>query len=275
MSGAQTDALIDDPRIAGVTFTGSSAVGHAVAERMARRGAPAQAEMGGQNAAVVMADADLDHAADLIISGAMGYAGQKCTATRRVVALEEIADELESKLIERVEALTVGDPGAEGITVGPLIDGKAVTEFDQAVAAAIEAGGQELARAGDSAAGEGHMVRPALIRQDDPEAEVNQEETFGPLLTMIRVADEKEAIAAANATRYGLTGAIHGRDLGRAAGLASRLACGLKRVNAPTPGVDYYAPFGGEGASSFGPREQGRAAAEFFTRSTTTTILPG
>lgn len=274
VGGARAGELLDDSRIAAVTFTGSTGTGLGVAERMARRGAPAQAEMGGQNAAVVMADADLDRAADAIVSGAMGYAGQKCTATRRVVAVAEIADELEAKLVERVEALGVGDPAVEGTVVGPLIDRRSADEFDQAVDAALAAGGTELARAGDGS-GEGNMVRPALIRQDDPEAAVNQEETFGPLLTVLRVKDEDEAIAAANATEFGLTGAIHGRDLGRAVTLASRLECGLKRVNAPTPGVDYYAPFGGEGASSFGPREQGRAAAEFFTRTSTTTILPG
>ncbi|MCO5314795.1 MAG: aldehyde dehydrogenase family protein [Solirubrobacterales bacterium] len=276
IDGRRAGDLLDDPRIAAVTFTGSTAVGLSVAERMARRGAPAQAEMGGQNAAVVRADADLDRAADAIVSGAMGFAGQKCTATRRVVAVAEIADELEAKLIERVETLGVGDPAADGVAVGPLIDATSAGDFERAVAAAIEAGGLELARAGNPAAeGGGHMVRPALIRQDDPQAEVNQEETFGPLLTLIRVEDDEQAIAAANATRYGLTGAVHGRDLGQATELASRLECGLKRVNAPTPGVDYYAPFGGEGASSFGPREQGRAAAEFFTRSSTTTVLPG
>lgn len=276
IGGARAGELLDDPRIAATTFTGSTAVGLQVAERMAARGAPAQAEMGGQNAAIVMADADLDKAADQIVSGAMGYAGQKCTATRRVVALEEIADELEAKLVERVEALGVGDPADEGVSVGPLIDEKAAGEFEDAVAAALEAGGTELARAGDNSGhGSGYVVRPALIREDNPDATVNQEETFGPLLTVMRVADEDQAIAAANATRYGLTGAVHGRDLGRAVELASRLECGLRRVNAPTPGVDYYAPFGGEGASSFGPREQGRAAAEFFTRTSTTTILPG
>ena len=273
ISVSQAGGLLDDPRVAAVTFTGSTGVGLSVAERMARRGAPAQAEMGGQNAAVVLADADLDAAADAIVSGAMGYAGQKCTATRRVVALAPIAEELEEKLIARVEALTVGDPAAEGVTVGPLIDRASAEGFDRAVDEALAAGGAELARAGN-AAGEGHLVRPALIRQDDPAATVNQEETFGPLLTVLRAGSENEAIAAANATRFGLTGAVHGRDLGRAVALAARLECGLKRVNAPTPGVDYYAPFGGEGQSSFGPREQGRAAAEFFTRTSTMTVVP-
>ncbi len=273
LSGADTGQLLDDERVAAVTFTGSTGVGVQVAERMARRAAPAQAEMGGQNAGIVLEDADLDAAADAIVSGAMGYAGQKCTATRRVVAVASIREELEVKLVERISNLSVGDPAADGVTVGPLISESAVEEFEAARSAALDAGATELARA-ETPEGEGYFVAPALLRQDDPSAPVNQEETFGPLLTLIEVADEEAAIAAANATRFGLVGAVHGRDLGRAARVAGQMATGLRRVNAPTPGVDYYAPFGGEGQSSFGPREQGRAAREFFTSTSTTTIIP-
>ncbi len=252
---------------------------------MARRAAPAQAEMGGQNPAVVLADANLDAAAAAIVGGAMGYAGQKCTATRRVVAVAEIADQLEQRLAELVAGLEVGDPRQPGVTVGPLISGQAAREFEDAIADALASGALETARArldgggghngthgGPSPAG--HFVSPALLRQDDPAATVNQEETFGPLLTFLRVEDEEAAVAAANATRFGLVGAVHGRDLGRAQAVASQLDCGLRRINAPTPGVDFYAPFGGEGQSSFGPREQGRAAREFFTSSKTTTVVP-
>jgi aldehyde dehydrogenase (NAD+) len=280
LSGADTGQLLDDERVAAVTFTGSTGVGVQVAERMARRAAPAQAEMGGQNAAIVLEDADLDAAADAIVSGAMGYAGQKCTATRRVVAVAAIRAQLEAKLAERVRALSVGDPAAPGVTVGPLISEVAVGEFEAARSAAIDAGATEIARAtvppadSDGAGTEGFFVAPTLLRQDDPQTPVNQEETFGPLLTLIEVADEEAAVAAANATRFGLVGAVHGRDLGRAARVAGRMTTGLRRVNAPTPGVDFYAPFGGEGQSSFGPREQGRAAREFFTSSSTTTIIP-
>ncbi len=273
LSGSDAGALLDDERVAAVTFTGSTETGIGVAERMARRAAPAQAEMGGQNAAIVLDDADLDKAADAIVSGAMGFAGQKCTATRRVIALAAVRQDLEAKLVERVKALSTGDPAAEGVTVGPLISETAVEEFEAARVAAIEAGAEEIARAAVPESG-GFFAAPALLRQDDPEAEVNQEETFGPLLTLIEVADEDAAVAAANSTRFGLVGAVHGRDLGRAAQVAARMTTGLRRVNAPTPGVDYYAPFGGEGQSSFGPREQGRAAREFFTSTSTTTIIP-
>ncbi|HMT05916.1 MAG: aldehyde dehydrogenase family protein [Solirubrobacterales bacterium] len=273
MGGAAAGELLDDGRIAAVTFTGSTGVGTRVAERMARRAAPAQAEMGGQNAVIVLDDANLDAAADAIVAGAMGFAGQKCTASRRVVALAGICVELESKLAARVGAIAVGDPSADGVTAGPLISEVAAEEFESARMAAIDAGATEIARA-IAPDGEGFFVSPSLLRQDDPLAEVNQEETFGPLLTLIEVADEEAAIAAANSTRFGLVGAVHGRDLGRATRVASRMTTGLRRINAPTPGVDYYAPFGGEGHSSFGPREQGRAAREFFTSSTTTTVVP-
>lgn len=285
MPGSRAGVLLDDERIAAVTFTGSTGVGISVAERMARRAAPAQAEMGGQNPAIVLDDANLEAAAAAIVGGAMGYAGQKCTATRRVIALAGVADQLEHRVADLIAGLQVGDPSVDGVTVGPLITSQAASEFEDSVASALAAGASETARtplepggSGNGSHGgpspEGHFVSPVLLRQDDPLATVNQEETFGPLLTFIRVDGEAEAIAAANATRFGLVGAVHGRDLGRAVEVASKLDCGLRRINAPTPGVDYYAPFGGEGQSSFGPREQGRAAREFFTSSSTTTILP-
>lgn len=273
MSGATAGELLDDARISGVTFTGSTSVGLSVAERMARRGAPTQAEMGGQNPALVLADADLDEAADAIVSGAMGFAGQKCTATRRAIVVESVSSQMEEKLSERISAVVVGDPADEAVTAGPLIGASAVAQFNQAVEAAHTAGATALAVA-EVLTSDGFFVAPTLLRQDDPGALVNQEETFGPLLTLIEVPDEKAALDAANSTRYGLVGAVHSRDLGHAVECAASLECGLQRVNAPTPGVDYFAPFGGEGESSFGPREQGRGAREFFTSTRTMTIIP-
>ena len=145
--GSRAGELLDDERIAAVTFTGSTGTGISVAERMARRAAPAQAEMGGQNPAVVLEDADVDAAAAAIVGGAMGYAGQKCTATRRVIALAGVADQLEHRIAELVTGLEVGDPRRAGVTVGPLISADAVDEFEQAVASALGAGATETARA--------------------------------------------------------------------------------------------------------------------------------
>lgn len=275
-AGADMGPLLDDERIAAVTFTGSTVTGLAVAERLARRGAPAQAEMGGQNPAIVLPDADPAAAAALIVAGAMHYAGQKCTATRRVVADAAIADRLEEELAGAVAGLAVGDPQEAGTVVGPLIDAAAAELFDRRVEGAIERGARMIASAPPAADGDGYFVAPTLLGADDPADEVNREETFGPLLTLIRVADAEAAIAAANATSYGLVGAVHGRDVGAATAIAGRLECGLIRVNAATPGVDYYAPFGGEKRSSFGPREQGRAARDFFTTTRTVTVVePG
>ena len=270
--GAAATALIDDPRMAGVSFTGSSAVGRSIVSLAAQAGKPAQAEMGGQNPAIVLEDADIDSAADMIVAGAMSYAGQKCTATRRAIAVGRAAGPLADALAERVRGLAVGDPREEATVVGPLIDAPAAEEFGRGVEAALASGARELARARKPASG-GHYVSPVLLAQDDPAADVNQQETFGPLLTVLTASDEESALAAANSTGYGLVGAVHGRDLGRATEVATRLECGLQRVNAPTPGVDYYAPFGGERGSGHGPREQGRAAAEFFTKSRTLTIV--
>jgi aldehyde dehydrogenase (NAD+) len=274
--GADLGGLLDDERIAAATFTGSTATGLSVAERLARRGAPAQAEMGGQNPAIVLADADPAAAAELVVAGAMPFAGQKCTATRRVIAVDAIADRLEEELAAAVAGLPVGDPAAAETLVGPLIDAAAAERFEGRVSGALERGARPLAAAQPPAGGAGFFVPPTLLATEDPGDEVNREETFGPLLTLIRVPDPAAAVSVANATSYGLVGAVHGADVAAATAVAERLGCGLIRVNAATPGVDYYAPFGGEKRSSFGPREQGRAAREFFTTTRTVTVFtPG
>lgn len=272
ISGARAGDLLDDRRIAAATFTGSTDVGIDVVTRLAARGAPAQAEMGGQNPAVVLDDADVEAAAARIVAGAMSYAGQKCTATRRAIAVGDVAETLVEALAREVDALAVGDPAEAETSVGPMIDGRAVDEFGGRVDGALGRGAELVARA-EAPEGTGHYVSPTVLAIDDVDDEVNREETFGPLLTVISVADDDEAVAAANATAYGLVGAVHGRDLARAVSVASRLDCGLQRVNAPTPGVDYYAPFGGNRMSSHGPREQGRASREFFTSTRTLTIV--
>ena len=273
IGGERAGEMLEDRRVSAVTFTGSTEVGLSVVARMAARGAPAQAEMGGHNPAIVLEDADIDAAADAVLSGAMGFAGQKCTATRRAIAVGRAHEPLCEALAERIGSLAAGDPREESTVVGPLIDAGAVKETAEALAGALEAGGRELGRAPDPPA-DGHYARPAIVALDDPRARANQEETFGPLLTVLGAADPQEALRIANGTRFGLVGAVHGRDVAAATALAEELDCGLQRVNAPTTGVDYFAPFGGEGASGFGPREQGRAAREFFTRTRTLMVAP-
>ena len=269
-----TDILLDDHRVAGVSFTGSVDVGRHVVQRVSRRGAPVQAEMGGQNASIVLDDADQHVAARVIAGAAMGYAGQKCTATRRVLVHRRIADDFMPILIAEVEALAVGDPRAEATVVGPLITERSRQDVAAAVLDAIERGAQ-LLTGGDRPNLEGPYYQPTLVHVTDPADPIAQEELFGPVASVLVFGDDEEAVTIANATRYGLSASVFGANLERAESVARRIDVGLVRVNAPTTGVDFHVPFGGEKASSYGPREQGRAAREFFTRSRTILVAGG
>jgi acyl-CoA reductase-like NAD-dependent aldehyde dehydrogenase len=266
-------AIAAHPGIAAVSFTGSERAGRSVAQELAARGAPAQCEMGGQNASIVLADADIGPSARTIALAAMGYAGQKCTATSRVVAEAAIADELRVALCEAVAALVVEDPFDEACQVGPLISEEARERASAAVDRALAAGG-ELVCGGLTCECTGHYLSPTLIAVDDPSAEIAQEEVFAPVCALLTAGDADEAAAVANGVRYGLSNAIFTRDLERALVLSRELESGLVRVNAPTSGVDVHAPFGGDKASGLGPREQGRAAREFYTSVRTVLISP-
>ena len=255
-----------------LSFTGSAAVGAALATDAVRRGIPVQAEMGGQNPSVVLEDADHETAASIIAGAAMGYAGQKCTATSRVVVTGDAAGFVDA-LVAAVERLPVGDPGAAATVVGPVIT-EAARRAVVAGADAVTAAGGRVLTGGRSLARDGFFVAPTVVGGIDPSHRVAQEEIFGPIVAVLPARDLEEAIAFANGVRYGLAAALFTRDLDRALGVLPRLEAGLVRVNAPTSGVDLYAPFGGVKDSSIGPREQGKAAREFFTWTQTATIAP-
>ncbi|WP_229402202.1 aldehyde dehydrogenase family protein [Micromonospora okii] len=252
-----------------VSFTGSAAVGAEVVVAAARAGLPVQAEMGGQNAAVVLPDADPATTAAMLARAAMGYAGQKCTATRRIIVVGDAAPFTEA-LVAAVAALPVGDPARAGVEVGPVISAAARSRVVDAVDAARAAGGRLLTsgRPRDGA----FYVAPVLLDQVDPAHPVAREETFGPLATVFSAPDPAAAVALANDVRYGLVTSVHGRDVGMLLEAARGVDTGLIRVNAPTTGVDFHAPFGGEKASSHGPREQGSAALDFYTSVRTVTL---
>ena len=271
--GGAGRAMVEHPGIDAVSFTGSAAVGHDVAKAAAAHGIPAQAEMGGQNPVVVLADADLEAAAVAVASAAMGYAGQKCTAARRVIAVGTAARDLPEALVARVEALKVGDPAASDTVVGPLITSAARDRVAAAVDAARSSGARVLT-GGARLDGEGWFYTPALVDGVGADQELAREEVFGPVLAMFAASDLEEAVRMANATRYGLVAAVFTRDLGVALDAATRLEAGLVRINAPTTGVDFHAPFGGDKGSGHGGREQGRAARDFYTSTTTITIAP-
>lgn len=272
VGGAQVGvAVVDGADV--VSFTGSSVVGREVQVRCADRGVAAQCEMGGLNAAIVMPDADTVAAARMIANAMAGYAGQKCTATRRVVVVGS-PDPFAEALRNEVERLPFGDPADPETVVGPVITERARQRISDAVAATVASGG-ELVTRGEMPTGAGWFVRPALVVGAPGDAVLNQEEVFGPVCTVTGAAKLSDAIDLANAVPYGLVGSVHTRSLAAAIEVAERLETGLVRVNEGTTGVDFHAPFGGTKASSFGPREQGKAALDFFSKTVTVTISPG
>ncbi|MCW2914565.1 MAG: aldehyde dehydrogenase [Actinomycetia bacterium] len=256
-----------------VSFTGSVVVGRSVAAKAVARGVPVQAEMGGQNAAIVLPDADLDHAAAQIAAAAMGYAGQKCTATKRVIVVGAAADDVRDALVAAVEELTFGDPADPRTAVGPVISLAARDRVLAAADSAERAGGRVLTggRAGD---GDGWYVPPTVVENLPDDHELVCDEVFGPICAVQRVDDVDAAVAFANGVRFGLVSAVYTRDLNAALDVSARLDTGLVKVNSPTTGVDFYLPFGGEKASSYGPREQGKAAQDFYTSTHTITVAP-
>lgn len=273
IGAGQAGRLLQDARISGVSFTGSVMTGRRIIEQAAHRGAAVQAEMGGLNASIVLDDADVPAAAQTIAQAAMAYAGQKCTATSRVIVSRAVADPFIDALVTATKALPLGDPLDPSTVVGPLINSDARDTVDEAVRGAIQRGGNLLA-GGTRLERDGWFFSPSLVHLDDPTDDLAQVETFGPVAAVLTVDSVEEAVAVANGTPYGLSAAVFSEDIDRATRVARELEAGLVRVNASTTGVDFYAPFGGDRASSYGPREQGRAAREFYTTTRTFLLNP-
>jgi aldehyde dehydrogenase (NAD+) len=271
--GELGSALVGNELVRALSFTGSERTGRTVAERLAGRGAAAQCEMGGQNASIVLADADPSAAAAIIAGAAMGYAGQKCTATSRVICEDAAYPAVREALEAAVGRMVVEDPEDEACQVGPLITEAARDRALAAIGRAVDGGGR-LVVGGEAEGEHGWYMQPTLVELDDPGAELAQEEVFGPVCALLRAADADEAVRIANGVRFGLSTAIFTRDLDRTLDLTRRLDTGLVRVNQPTAGVDFHTPFGGEKASGYGPREQGRAAREFYTQTRTVLVSP-
>lgn len=255
-----------------VSFTGSVGVGRSVAAAAMAAGVPVQCEMGGLNAAIVLPDADPETTARMVAGAAMGYAGQKCTATSRVIVVGENRPFV-AALEAAVASLVPTDPAEAKSVVGPVINERARDTVAQAIAEGRQAGGRVLA-GGDPVEGAGYFVAPTLFGGLPAGHRLTREEVFGPLAVLSHADSVEDAVAAANSTRYGLVTSVHGRDLDALLTAVAGLDTGLIKVNAPTSGVDFYAPFGGEKESSYGPREQGPAALAFYTSTRTVTIAP-
>lgn len=266
--------LIRQDDVRGISFTGSSAVGARVAGVAAERNVRYQTEMGGKNVAIVMPDADLDVAAALTAAGAMRYAGQKCTATSRVVVARAVRDPFLARLRAQVEKLPLGPVTDPAAAVGPLIAERARASIRQALSdsAPERLFGGELPA--DPRFEKGFFFAPLVISLDDPDAPLAQRELFGPVLGAFVADDLDHAIDLANRTPYGLSASLFTRDLRAALHYVRRIEAGLVRVNGDTTGVDPHAPFGGVKGSSSGSREQGPAAREFYTETKTIQFNP-
>lgn len=262
------DALLAHPKLAGISFTGSNAVGKAIAVKASQRGLKYQLEMGGKNAVIVMEDADLDRAADAVLSGAMKSTGQKCTATSKVIVMRQAIEPFTRKLLDRLQAIKVGDGMEPDTYFGPV----ATSSAQQSVLSHIRRGQEEGARllfGGHAPPLEGYFVEPTLFAGVTPSMSLAREEIFGPVLALMEADSLDEAIRMANDTDYGLSAAIFTGSLSHAMTFIQRIEAGMIKVNAETAGVEYQAPFGGLKQSSSNSREQGRAAMEFFTHTQT------
>jgi aldehyde dehydrogenase (NAD+) len=263
------DPLVNDQRVNAISFTGSEEVGRGIAKIAAGRGAKIQLEMGGKNPAIVLADADLDHALNHVVSGAMWSTGQKCTATSRAIVDASIADSFTSRLAERIGGLAVGDPLADSTQVGPLISEEAVERVLGEVKSAEQDGARLLAggeRLISDNRERGYFMAPALFSNVEPDSRLGQEELFGPVLGVITAESLDQAIEVANSVKYGLSASIFTRDLGKALTFAHGIQAGIVHINSETPGAEPQVPFGGYKSSSSYSREQGKSAREFYTQ---------
>ncbi|MDB5738355.1 MAG: aldehyde dehydrogenase [Sphingomonas bacterium] len=272
-AGATGAALVQSEGLDAISFTGSERTGGAVRRVAMDKGIRVQTEMGGVNGLIVLADADLGNAIECVINGAFYGAGQRCTATSRIIVEEAIADRLAAGIIERMKTLPMGDPRTAGTLIGPLASMKQ-KELIAAQVRAVEALGLQPA-VGGSAVDARHAFFPPTLFLDAPiDSPLTHEEIFGPVAALFRVPDFDAAIDALNANRFGLSAGLCTRSLARAEQFKVRARAGMLMINQPTAGVDYHAPFGGTAASSYGPREQGRMARQFYTNVKTSYQLP-
>jgi len=261
------DGIVDSPDVPVISFTGSSATGKRIAQRAAKRLKRVSLELGGKNAVVVLADADLDLATDGILWSAFGTTGQRCTACSRVVVEDAVVAPLLERLEARAKKLRLGSGLDEAVDVGPLVNAAAVDK----VAGYIDVGRREgeLVLGGTTATDadlvHGHFFAPTIFRDVKPMDRIAQEEIFGPVLSVIPVAGYAEAITAANQTRYGLSAAVFTRDVNAAFRAMRDLEAGIVYVNAGTTGAEVHLPFGGWKETGNGHREAGHAALDTYT----------
>lgn len=267
--------IINHPEVDGVTFTGSIETGRKVAEACVARSAKFQLEMGGKNPLVVLDDADLKTAVECAVNGAFFSTGQRCTASSRFIVTEGIHEQFVNAVMARMNELVIDDALKEGTHIGPAVDETQLQQdidylrIGQDEGARLACGGERLTR--DQ---EGFYLSPALFTEANNSMRIAREEIFGPVAAVIRVKDYEEALATSNDTDFGLSSGICTGSLKYASHFKRNSEAGMVMVNLPTAGVDYHVPFGGRKGSSYGSREQGRYAIEFYTTVKTAYTLP-
>jgi acyl-CoA reductase-like NAD-dependent aldehyde dehydrogenase len=264
-SGSKAGAeIVSNPTVRALSFTGSVEVGKSVRERATARDCRVQLELGGHNPLLVTAAAEIDRAVEAAYAGAFWSAGQKCTATRRILVQDEVYDEFRDKLLARVASGKVGDPADPEVEVGPVVNEGALDEILAAIERARGEGGTLLA-GGERADADGYLIAPTVFEGLADDAELSCEEVFGPVTTLYRYTTLEEGIERANAVRFGLSASIFTCDLREAQRFTDEIGAGIIHVNSQTAGADVHVPFGGIKGSGWGPHEQGRAAIEFYT----------
>ena len=274
--GAIGQALVESPMVDAISFTGSVPVGKGIATAAIQNLTKVQMEMGSKNALAVMDDGDLDLAVAVALGGAFGGTGQKCTASSRLIVHSAVHDAFVEKFVAGMQAMKVGHALEDGTQIGPVVSAQQLQEnLDYAAlgvseGAELVAGGTRLEMPHD-----GCYMSPGVFLNTTNDMRINREEMFAPLAAVIKVDSYDEALATVNDTNFGLTSGIVTRDLARATHFRRNARTGVVTVNLPTAGTDYHVPFGGRGDSSYGPREQGKAAAEFYTTVKTAYISAG
>ncbi len=268
--------LVESPKVNAISFTGSVPVGKGIATAAIQNLTKVQMEMGSKNALAVMDDADLDLAAGLAAGGAFGGSGQKCTASSRLIVHADVHDAFVEKLVAATNAMKVGHAQHEGTVIGPVVSEQQLNEnlkyvdLGKSEGAELITGGQRLEMPHD-----GYYMQPGIFVGTNNQMQINRDEMFAPLAAVIKVDSYEEALHTVNDTNFGLTAGIVTTNLARATHFRRNVQSGCVMVNLPTAGTDYHVPFGGRGDSSYGPREQGRYAAEFYTVVKTSYISSG
>ena len=269
------NSIVNSPDVTAVTFTGSVATGRRIIATCAARGAKVQAEMGGKNPLIVLDDADLATAVNVAVQGSYFSTGQRCTASSRLIVTEGIHDRFVAAVQDKLKSLKIDHALKAGTDIGPVVDERQLAGNLKYVDLAAKEGGKVWGGEVVERETKGFYQLPSLITETGPAMTINREEVFGPVASVIRVKNYDEALALANDTEFGLSGGICTTSLKYATHFKLHAQVGMAMVNLPTAGVDYHVPFGGRKGSSYGPREQGSYAREFFTTVKTAYTLAG